>query len=251
MFHLAAFFKTEAGAATLDNITAVQDQSITIDANGNFLFQNDGWKVQAMAALGATLGQARLRSPFLQSIFLPDLYPVIVSATVPDNAKVSLYGQYGPPIRKNDPINLQATVTGAGDVFGLMWVGDGAYAPPPGPVYQFPMTATATLVKGAWVNAPLTSTQQLPSGSYAVVGMQIIGTAVLAGRLVFVGNNNVRPDVIGQPTLGFDILNQPFVDGAFGLFGTFDNTSPPTIDLLGLAAGAQTPQVWLDLVKIR
>lgn len=251
MFHLAAFFKTEAGAITLDNITAVQDQSIPIDANGNFLFQSDGWKVQALAVLGATLSAARLRSPFLQSILLPDIYPLIVSATVPDNVKLSLFDQYGPGIRKNDPINIQASVTGAGDVFGLLWAGDGAYQPPPGPMYSMPFTATATLVKGQWVNAPLASTQVLPSGSYAVTGMQVIGTAVAAARLVFVGNNNVRPGVIGQPTLGFDVHRQPFVDGRFGLFGTFDNTSPPTVDLLGLAAGAQTPQIWLDLVKFR
>lgn len=249
MFHLAAFFKTEAGAATLDNITAVQDQSVPIDANGNFLFQTNG-KLFAAAVLGATVTAARIRSPLLQATFLPDVYPAMASATVPDNAKLQRWYSSGPPYRVNDPINIQATVSGAGDVFGLIWCGDSLPAAPGGPILRFPMSATATLVKGQWVNAPLTSTQVLPSGQYAVVGMQVIGTACLAVRLVFVGSNNVRPGVIGQPTYGFDLNEQYFSAGNFGLFGTFLNTSPPSVDILGLAAGAQTPQIWLDLIKI-
>lgn len=251
MFHLAAFFKTEAGAATLDNITAVQDQSIPIDANGNFLVQADNWRIDAILALGATLSAARVRSPLLQSTFLPDIYPFVVSATVPDNVKVANFNKSGPLIRKNDPLNIQASVTGAGDVFGLMWMSDGSGQVPGGPILRFPMAATATLVKGQWVNAPLTSSQVLPSGRYSVVGMQIIGTAVLAGRLVFVGQNNVRPGTFGQPTLGFSDPWLQFGYGNHSEYGQFDNTSPPTVDLLGLAAGAQTPTVWLDLIKVR
>lgn len=251
MFHLAAFFKTEAGAATLDNLPAASDQSIPLDINGNLLVQQDGWKVLAALAIGSALGQARLRSPLLQSIFLPDIYPVIVSATVPDNAKLSDFAGQGPPIRKNDPLNVQATATGATDLFALLWCGDGYTNAPPGPMMRFPMTSSVTLVKGAWVNAALTSTQQLPSGTYAVVGAQIIGTAVLAGRLVFPGQNTFRPGTLGQPTLGMDIAGRPFVYGNAGLWGTFDNTAPPTMDFLGLAAGAQTPQVWLDLIRLR
>lgn len=248
MHTLVAYFKTEAGAATLDTITNVLDQTVPQDGAGNFLFQRN-WKVLAAHALGATLGQTRLFSPFLQGVFLPDVYPVTVGATVPDNIAVQDYRNGGPPVLTNDPIGLQASVTGAGDVFGGLWVGDDASPVKPGPIMRARWTASVTLTKGTWVNAGITFASTLPAGTYRIVGMQVISTACYLARVVLTGDNRYRPGVIAQPTLGFRIMEQMFSGGKFGDFGTFTNTNPPTVDFLGVAAGAQTPIGWFDLVR--
>lgn len=249
MHTLVAYFKTEAGAATLDTIANVLDQTVPQDGSGNFLFQQN-WKVLAAHALGATLGQTRLRSPFLQSTFLPDVYPIVVGATVPDNVDVTVYDDNGPPVMTNDPLGIQATVTGAGDVFAALWVGDTSAPVRVGPTLRAPFSASVTLVKGSWVNSAITFNQQLPAGKYRIVGLQVIGTAVYAARVVLTGDNRYRPGVLGQPTLGFKIARDVFSFGRFGDFGSFVNTNPPSMDFLGLAAGAQTPQGWMDLVKV-
>lgn len=248
MHTLVAYFKTEAGAATLDTITNVLDQTVPQDGAGNFLFQKN-WKVLAAHALGATLSRARLFSPFLTGIYLPEIYPFVVGATVPDNLKVQDLRAGGPPVLTNDPIGIQASVTGAGDVLSALWVGDDARPISPGPILRARWTAAVTLTAGTWVNTGITFASTLPAGTYRCVGMQVICTACYLARLVLTGDNRYRPGVVAQPTLGFSISNGQFSAGNFGDFGTFTNTNPPTVDFLGVAAGAQTPVGWFDLVR--
>lgn len=250
MFHLAAFYSSVADASVYANLAAASDQSVPIDANGNFLLQSD-WRVWAVSVLGNGIDAARHRAPILQQLFLPEIYPIVRGATVPDSVPLCDYRGMGPQLRKNDPYNIQVSQASGGalDCFALAWLGDRMQAAPPGPMNKILYTATPTLVKGQWVNYSLTTTQQLPSGRYAVVGMTAQGVAHFGVRLVFPGQNMFRPGVIAQPTYPFYPRDVYFDSGARGLYGYFDNTAPPTADSLGLAAGANAVKVWLDLVK--
>lgn len=251
MHHLAAFYSSVADASVYANLAAASDQSVPVDANGNFLFQSD-WKVWATSVIGNGIDAARHRAPILQSLFLPEIYPVIRGATVPDSVPLVNYNANGPQLRKNDPYNIQVSQASGGalDVFAGVWVGDRMTSPPPGPINTILFTATPTLVKGQWVNYALTTTQQLPSGRYAVAGMAAQGTAHYLVRLVFPGQNTFRPGCLGVPTYPFTTREQYFRNGNFGLYGFFDNTAPPTADSLGLAAGANAVKIWLDLIKV-
>lgn len=251
MHHLAGFYSSVPDVSVYANLAAAADQSVPIDANGNFLFQSD-WRVFAVSVLGNPVQAARFRSPFLAGLFYPEIYPVISAATVPDSVPISHFEGNGPPIKKNDPINIQVSQTsgGAVDTFALMWVGDKMQPAPPGPYLRILYTATPTLVKGQWVNYAITTTQQLPSGRYAVVGMLAQGVGHYGVRLVFPGQNTYRPGCIAQPTYPFFPRDSYFGNGRFGLYGYFDNTAPPTADSLGLVAGANAVKIWLDLVKV-
>jgi hypothetical protein len=251
MHHLAAFYSALVTGSAYANLAAVADQSLPVDANSNFLPQSE-WSVLKTSVLGTALTAARHRSPKLQETFLPEIYPLIAGATVPDSAVLADYDGHGPALRKNDPYNIQASHSDAGtvDVFALVWLGQKVQPAPGGPINRILYTATPTLIKGQWVNYAITTTQQLPSGRYAVVGMQAQGTAHYGVRLVFTGQNQFRPGVIGQPTYPFALRDDYFGNGNFGLYGFFDNTAPPSADSLGLAAGASAVKIWLDLIKV-
>jgi hypothetical protein len=251
MHHLVGFYKSVADASVYADLTAANDQSVPTDINGNFLFQSD-WKVWAVSVLGNGIDAARHSAPLLRGLFLPEIYPVVRAATVPDSVPICNYHGMGPQLRRNDPYNIQVSQASGGalDVFALAWVGDRIQPAPPGPINKLLCTATPTLVKGQWVNVALTQAQQLPSGRYAVVGMSAQGTAHFGVRLVFPGQNMFRPGCIGQPTYPFYPRDDYFSNGQYGLYGYFDNTAPPTADCFGLAAGANAVKIWLDLVKV-
>jgi hypothetical protein len=70
---------------------------------------------------------------------------------------------------------------------------------------------------------------------------------LVAARCVFVGGG-YRPGVAGSAAItGADDDRQRF--GELGVFGQFDNTTPPTVDFLGDTDAAQTGI--FDLIKVK
>ena len=86
----------------------------------------------------------------------------------------------------------------------------------------------------------------LPAGQYQVVGMRVQGTNLVAARLVFQGFP-WRPGAPAVNVLG-DEDNKYFRMGRMGIWGEFDQTSPPTMDCLGVTDTTQV--VYLDLIKV-
>lgn len=251
MHHLCGFFSNVADLTVYGDLDGAADQSVPLDINGNFLFQSD-WKAWAVSVLGLGLNAARWSAPALRGIFLPEIYPVVLAATVPDSVAICNYHGQGPQFRKNDPTTIQVSQTsgGATDIFALAWVGTTPQQIPGGPINRLLCTATPTLIKGQWVNYSVTQSQQLPSGRYTVVGMAAQGAAHYGVRIVFPGQNTFRPGIICQPTYPQYTRDDYFTNGSYGVYGSFDNTAPPTFDSLGLAAGANAIKIWLDLIKV-
>jgi hypothetical protein len=94
----------------------------------------------------------------------------------------------------------------------------------------------------------LTLEQDLPSGVYAVVGLDAVGATTQALRLRFPGAT-IAPGCLVQQAAGQFFLGT-FRYGAFGSFGSFDFNQPPTVEAIG-AAGAQAITVFMDIIKVR
>lgn len=125
---------------------------------------------------------------------------------------------------------------------------DGPLAKPTGAIFPVGFTATITSVVGRWVAGTITLDQTLPRGRYAVVGAACFETDCLAMRFVPVGEAH-RPGCLGTASVGIP-SQKCFRNGELGVWFEFDSLTPPMIEILHAAAGAQTVTGVIDLIKV-
>lgn len=250
MHNLVACFASVAQDAALSNVTPVTDPLITIQ-NSRFIFPT-AVDIGAILANVPDGSRARINTPSLRNIALPEIYPVKITAENGTNPPIQgpMWGTLRIP--QNDEFGVEVSRAGAGaaDCFIGIWYAPGRTPAPGGPVITMRATATIVLTAGTWVAGSLTFDQSLPYGRYAVVGMQAtIGDAMLA-RLAFPGQTQYRPGVPVVEAYGSYVNPQVFRMGNFGLFGTFDSTAQPLLEVLGHTAGSEACVVLLDLIKV-
>lgn len=250
MFNLVACYASVAQDAALTNLTPVTDPLVTIQ-NSRFIFPSN-------VEIGAVLvnvpdgSRARINTPSLRNIALPELYPAKITAENGTNPPLvgPMWGTLRIP--QNDEFGIEVSRAGAGaaDSFAGIWYAPGRTPAPQGPIITMRATATIVLTVGTWVAGALTFDQSLPYGRYAVVGMTaIVGDAMFA-RLAFPGQTQYRPGVPVVEAYGSYVNPQVFRMGAFGLFGQFDSTAQPLVEVLGHTAGSEAGVYLLDLIKI-
>lgn len=122
---------------------------------------------------------------------------------------------------------------------------DGPPKPVQGKIYTVRATAAASLSTATWVNGTLTFGQTLPAGNYQVVGFRSWSANQCAARIFFVGGT-WRPGVPAATTEA-GLEWEEFRYGNLGVWGTFNNVTPPSVDFMGITDTAQT--VLLDLIK--
>lgn len=250
MFHLAAFRQSVNPAGVLVNINAVQDQVLTTQ-NADLRIPN-GYNqlIGAMALINdASAARAQLDSPSLRTVFNVDVEPLLANIT-PAGLQMNYTMPDTPlPLVVNESLNfqMQSAPVGAVEHVGLVMLGDGPIAPVKGNIFTIRATTAIQQAAGVWTNGNITLGQVLPAGSYQVVGMRVRGVGLIAARLVFVGGTT-RPGVAAvQAVTDPDWRNTRF--GSIGVLGQFDNTTPPTLDVIGGAAAAQV--LLLDLIKVK
>lgn len=251
MHNLVAHYASVAQDAALVNLTPVTDPLVTITANNRLIFPMD-YRIGAIQGLIVDGSRMRINTPSMRTIALPEVYPVKITAEQGTNPVIQ-----GPIwdkliIPRNDEFgyDVSRAGAGAGDCYAGTWVSDAFRPAPGGPIITMRATSTITLTVGTWVQGNLTFDQVLPYGKYAVVGMQTIcGDAVFA-RLTFPGNTQYRPGVPAVEAYGSYPNPQMFRFGNFGLFGTFDSTAQPAIEMLGHTAGSEAGVHLLDLIKV-
>lgn len=252
MHTLVGFYASVANGAALVNLTPVTDPLVTLTANNRYIFPDD-YYIGAAYAFIPNGSRWRLNTPSMRTIALPELYPLNIGTVVPSNPPVvgPIWGTTRVP--RNDEVGFDVSRAGAApaDCFGALWVAPRMVPAPQGPVYTMRATASITLTDGTWVAAQLTFDQVLPYGKYAVVGLFVQSAAGVLARLTFPGQTQFRPGVPVNIATGDYINPQMFRYGNFGLFGIFDSTAQPGIEMIGSAAGAQTPVALLDLVKVQ
>ena len=250
MHNLVACYANVAQNAALTNLTPVTDPLVTIQ-NSRFIFPSD---VQIGCILGNVESGSRMRinTPQFRSIALPEVYPVKITAENGTNPPVM-----GPiwdtlKVPKNDEFGLDVSRAGAGaaDCFAGIWYAPAFVPAPKGPIITMRATATIVLTVGTWVTQNLTFDQSLPYGKYAVVGMDAQCGDAMFARLAFPGQTQFRPGVPVVEAYGSYTNPQIFRYGNFGLFGTFDSTAQPLVEVLGHTAGSEAGVYLLDLIKI-
>lgn len=251
MHVLAGFYGSIANGTSYGVLPGTVDPVLSLQ-NGNVYLSGVKLRVLGGVILGASLTGAQLDAPSLRTLALPEVYPGIAAAAVPDRYAISWYGGNGPVVQGNENFGLRVSVGGAApsDNFGGLWLTP-AYQPgQSGPVTTIPFTGTITAVKGQWVAGALTPATQLAVGTYQVVGMEVIAASTFLARLIFPGTSTqFRPGVVANTAYGRTGQFQYNRYGGMGSFGSFQSTAIPSLEIFGLAAGAAAPVVYLDLIK--
>jgi len=133
--------------------------------------------------------------------------------------------------------------------WGLLWLADGAIKPVTGKIYTVRATATIAATSITWTNGAIVFDDALPRGRYQIVGFRGQSATMIAARLVIPGTF-WRPGCIGAVDATYVDTDNAFRYGNFGVYGEFEDTAQPTVDILCAAADA-AEVFFLDLIQIR
>lgn len=247
-YHLAAFFGSVAATTNNAAIAGVPDSILTRNAAGEFILPQP-CQILGMAGGGVNCSRQRINTPSLRYVGLPSLGPINNALTINSPPNVSDYGLNAPTVPKADGLSVESSNSAGApeNHFSLMWLSPAIRLPQPGPRYRLRGTGAITNSAGTWQNGTLTLDQTLPAGTYMVCGMDVIGTNLLAGRLIF-ANGGWRPGVLARNAVG-SVPSQVFAETRFGALGIFDSVNTPNLETI--SSGANTSQeVYLDVVRI-
>jgi len=257
MLDTIGYYESRAGTTVLQAIAGLTDPHVDVSGD-NIRVPDECDKI--LAALGiaqtATAGgvtDMQLKAPSMGEKSYLDLTNFRDSATaapiVPSPPTIDSY-RYNPrKLVSGEILNALTANSGTNteDALVIVFLTDGNINPIPldWVVETIRGVAASAVTANVWSNKAITLDQNLQAGKYAVVGMAIKSANSQAARLVF-GNQGPRPGCPGRTTFDYDV--SMFRKGELGIWGTFPHTNIPTVDLL--CDGADTPDIWLDVVKI-
>ena len=247
MLHTVAYEST-ASNATLTAVTPVPDPTVAVIGNDIRIPGALPNVVGVAAMINSALGTPRtqLVTPSLRALIPLDVSPITNGLVFPSTPGMMQFFDNPIPLVGLEPMDFFAQNGAAVVNRGIVWLADGAVKPTSGKVYTSRATASATLVTATWVNTgALTFANTLPTGHYQCVGLRSLSTNQVAARIFFVGYP-WRPGVLAgaaEATIEWPL----FRNGNNGVLGEFDNTVPPTIDVLGVTDTAEV--FYLDLIK--
>ena len=247
MYH-TAIWTASVDQPALTAIAALADPVLTISGN-NLQVPSATPALGLAVGIGVNLTRFQLQSPSLRRFINFESRPIHRSVT---------------PLSPNPAIDFMDNVLelDAGEQLQAWTAEDGAGATrmnaivnlldkdvtsATGAIFTLRATGATTLVAFSWTNGALTLDQVLPVGQYAIVGARCESAGLLAFRFVF-QNQTPRPGGIGNLTEStLTLPRQRF--GGWGIWGTFDNWTIPTVDYF--SSSADTAEVLaLDLVKV-
>lgn len=245
--HLVGY-ETSASNAALTAITPIPDGTVAI--SGNDVRVPTGMSNICLAAAminsaTATL-RAQIQAPSLRSVLNFDISPIANGLVFPTLQQSSRMWNTPLALQALEPLDVFVQNGAAVMNRAFIMLCDGPVKPVTGRVYTVRCTGAASLVTATWVNTALTFGQTLPAGQYQVVGLRVWGANACAARLFFVGQG-WRPGVLCSTAEA----NQDYLDFRFGntgVWGAFDSTTPPSLDVMGITDTAQV--VLLDLIKV-
>lgn len=247
-FHLLPFYTNDlASGASNVALGAINDQVVPIT---NSLYQpGQDFYLHALYAGIPDCTALRINAPSLQLPTLPYIDPLSLTALPANLPPITRFGDHGLQLQAAETISLEASraVVAAADAYALMWLFPRPVTRAPGAVRTIRFSTAVTIAEGTWAGGSLTMTSSLQAGTYQVVGMQTYGANLLASRLLF-SNQVLRPGCLGQGAQG-EWNSDDFRRGNLGVWGTFTNTTVPTIEHLGVGAGSA--QIgYLDIVRV-
>ena len=246
MHHTFAYGATVASAAETD-IPALADGALVIQ-NNHFLLQRpaDICYMAFCALLGV---YARITTPSLAVITTPYIRDISLAV---DFGNPQILADYSGDMLHLDGLeelallakNSAATSGLSLAVLGMMIQ---AIPQPAGKIFTLRGTAVGALAINAWTNVgTITWQNQLPTGTYVVVGGEAFSAGAKAFRFIF-ENQVWRPGGLGM-LLETNRTHPLFRMGNLGVWGTFKNYAMPTAEMI--SASADTAEViYLDIMK--
>lgn len=242
--HMIGYSEVLAGATPLGAITALEDETMTIE--GDDVQVTDLNKVLAVAGHGLALTQLRLNSPSLRAMYPFYVTPFEIGTDFGNPQKVVDLRATPLELVTEEDLNAELETSGASrPVVGLV-MGDASPAPASGKIFTLRARGTKTLTPYIWDNVPITFDVDLPAGDYDVVGLRAISATAELARLVFKGES-FRPGVLASNSE--EVLENPmFRNGQMGVIGSFKHNVRPSIEVM--ARAADTAEIfYLDLIK--
>jgi len=248
---LVVYTSSFAAASTDSDLPAAADPTVTI-TNNHPIFPVP-IQVYAAHTFGSatTLTRVKLTTPKLRAINVVNLRPIDAAAAPSSRPPIVEYFHHPlalNPIDENQILITQSAAA-ATQFYAAVWFGDGNFGVPGGDMFALHTSQSITLVANGWAAGTMTLDQPLPAGRYSVVGMDAYGPNLLYARLAF-PNQVWRPGTIAGTGNTF-INSRYFRWGNLGEWGQFESFATMQLDTFGSAAGAQTIDVTLDLIRIR
>lgn len=236
MFHLAAFF-ANTGPVTDGDIAAMTDDILAI--NNNHFTLSQPMQLLAAMAMGATLTRAKLSSPTLRQFAPPYIRPINQALIPAANPNMMLLDHSPYQLTPLEELQFLATdTTGTTEnVTGLVWLSaDGARGIGVGNITPLRFTSATAAVANKWSSVPITFTDTIPAGVYAMVLSECQSTNGQAHRWIF-SNQYWRPGFPSYAALG---SRQPYAiaKGQFGEMGRFRSNDLPRLQVLANGADA-------------
>lgn len=251
MFHLLAFGGLKTDSTANEAAPGVVDQGWTLNPQSRYIFPKR-MKAFAATVMNDTITAARINAPSLRNLGLPEIYPTTVSDDPAASPAVCYWGDNGPELQATEAVGLD-TSNGASTVDRVhagLWVRERIQPVPSGKRFTITGTSTQTLLLDAWTSGNITLTQELPFGTYSVIGMHCVCNDTYLARLIFPGYTAWRPGCPSTMVYGQFDQRELFRHGKQGEWGQFVQTNIPQLELIGNAAGAETATVFLDLVAV-
>lgn len=248
MQHCAAFNANMLTAITNGDLSLVSDGYLSTDPSGKALLPV-GAKLQQVLAFGTGMDLVRAIAPSLKQVGYPRI-PRFDQTVVPaDLPPFVNFGPYPPFIRANESFNFQANNTDAATQRQnvLAFLVDKEDPIPAGQSFVLYGTSLITTVAYGWVAGVVTWEDTYPTDLYSIVGIRIVGTNAMAGRLVM-PYGGMRPGTIGTATERTDDFLTVW-NGRFGSLGDFRPPTFPQVEIYASAAAATTYRVYLQVVR--
>lgn len=247
MHHLLAFAGSVANGATNANLPRVTD-SVFNNAGSGYVY---GTAMKLLKCWAGVLNgtDVRVNSATLRLIGPQQVWPFDVAASPSSIPPIVNWDEAGPLIAGNDFFNIEVSRGGAGanNCYGMLILGQGMPMKDKRPSRTVIATSTTTIADGVWTAGTMTFTTQLPPGRYAITGAMGYGTNLLFTRFIFPGAL-LRPGYLAQQAVS-EWSQDEFRYGNLGNWGEFDNESPPTVEMMGIGAGASQTHI-LELVQL-
>lgn len=240
MMHGVAFSQSidEGGVAT--NITGVPDPSVRVNVNDIIVPDVVRKIIGAIALTGTTATRTVLQSPSLRRINPYEIEPLQLLLVPQAISRLFMHPESPTELDYNEALNAQVTADpGAAEQQTVgVFLSDGPVAKVAGKINRVRFSTTLALVAGQWVNAAINFIDVLPVGVYTLVGSNLIAPSATLARWYPVGGK-WRPMFPVAQTRS-DRIDDIFRQGGLGAWFDFDETQPPTIDVLSSAAAGST-----------
>lgn len=250
MEHLVAYADSLDPAGAFVTFPGVPDPAVSVSGNDIFIPQMTPMLSWVGALVDQTVAsQVRLTTPsLLKEGFEEYIQPLASGLTF--GADPEIHDKSHSPIGLvvDEPLQAQINSNPGAGVQHHIIVGltDGPVTPVTGRIRTIRCTAAAALAIETWANSALTFPVSLAAGTYQLVGARCLSVNGVAFRFQFQGSAH-RPGGIcanDEPDLDYPL----FRFGRKGVWGTFTNRTPPTIEVLGVTDTSQ--EVLLDLIYL-